>query len=352
MASSRNCSCWSPAERRVLDDRQVDVVVLVGPDRVEPQRERAHVRRELLSGHPVESGIHVEPLLQDLLAAREGDVVEIAGEEDVPEADREPALERVDALELPAADDRRRPLSAGSRRSDVRGPTGTSQMPLIVSRCGTSWLEMPSQGFGSAGFRNSDRFGETRERVVAAERVPAREPPLQADLQRVVPRLSPRSWWCSRRRNAGTGAAGARARWSGPGSRRPPSPASIRRTGSAPRRSGSRSLAWSRTRARAQVLQRCGVDVPRGLDVGAMVADIRRFEHPPPRQLALHANLPALHPRRHRARVEERDALPQERLDAQRRSDRLLDASLERVRQRVDEASGRCRARASGWWSN
>ena len=90
-------------------------------------------------------------------------------------------------------------------------------------------------------------------------------------------------------------------------------------------------------RARAQILQRRRVDVARRLDVRAAVADVGRLEHHLPGQLALDADLEALHPRRLGLGIEEGDALAEERLDALRGALRLLNAPLEWIRQGLDE---------------
>ena len=93
----------------------------------------------------------------------------------------------------------------------------------------------------------------------------------------------------------------------------------------------------SRDREGAQVLVGRGVDVPRRLQLRAVVADIAGFRDPAPADLALNADLPPLRARRLRVGIEEGDALAEERLHAERVADRLGDAVRERVRQRGDE---------------
>src|SRR4030095_11435719 len=72
-------------ERRVLDDRQVEIADRIRAKEVEPNRERADVRRELLRRDLVEARIGVEPALDRLLIARKRDVLEVSGEQEVPE---------------------------------------------------------------------------------------------------------------------------------------------------------------------------------------------------------------------------------------------------------------------------
>ena len=90
----------------LMSDRS-KLLTLSVPDVLEAQRERAHVRSQLLRRDLVEPGVGVEPARQRPLARRQRDVVDVAGEDDVAEAEREAALVGVDARELPAADQRR-----------------------------------------------------------------------------------------------------------------------------------------------------------------------------------------------------------------------------------------------------
>ena len=141
IASNRNCSDLRPPRLVFLSsDRST---LLVRSPRTESSRS-GNVRTfdaELLRRHPVEPGVGVEPARQRRIV--DGDVVEVAGEEHVPEG--RPGI-RSGACRSPGPASRRSARStAGSASPPKRRPrpNGSSQMPLTDSRCGTSWLEMP-----------------------------------------------------------------------------------------------------------------------------------------------------------------------------------------------------------------
>ena len=160
-----------------------------------------------------------------------------------------------------------------------------------------------------------DLLREAREGVVGADRVARGKAPLEARLQRVVPRLA----FVGGRVDGIELRIGAKQ------------PLALDVRAAEVRDGRDRQQVEERVRhvlaqiidprliadrARAQVLQRVRVQIPVRLDLRAAVAYVGDLGDPASRQLALDAHLPALHPRRERTGIEERDALAHERLRA------------------------------------
>src|SRR5712691_11762851 len=93
---------------RGLDDRKVPQVDAVGANVAQPRREGAEVGAELSRGVELKTGVRIEPAGGRALALGQRDVVDVSHKQDVAPGERRPALPRVDALELPSAEERLR----------------------------------------------------------------------------------------------------------------------------------------------------------------------------------------------------------------------------------------------------
>ena len=223
-ASSRNCSRTGPVT--VVFLRSDRSTLLMSSNRTESNRS-GKVRTfetSCCAGDPVER-VDVEPALEGPLAVRDADVVGATGEQQIAEvADRPAGLVPVDPdiCQPPmirsttgfAFDPNRRPR-----------PNGSSTMPLSDYAVRRIEIRDLSNRRRIPWIQKGDRLLEARPRVADVERVAAREAPLQAELQRVVPRLSFVRRRIDRRRSAGRAAAAAVAESSRRGIPPEPTPA-------------------------------------------------------------------------------------------------------------------------------
>src|SRR5574340_1704723 len=113
---------------RIFDDGEIQRIQAVSADPREARGKGAKVVAELLRAGPLETGVHVEPAVDGPLAFRDHDVVEIAVEDSITEAQRLPGLPAVDTLHLPTAEKQdggrgglRHPLSPSAKRQFVNG---------------------------------------------------------------------------------------------------------------------------------------------------------------------------------------------------------------------------------------
>src|SRR5687767_8282307 len=93
------------ANSGVLQDRQVPAIVGSGANAGEPKRERPKIRCELASRLCDKARIGIEPPVYIPLAARERNIFDIAGEENVSKSDRLTGVYQPHGAQLPSADD-------------------------------------------------------------------------------------------------------------------------------------------------------------------------------------------------------------------------------------------------------
>src|SRR5437016_6276432 len=91
------------ANGEVLDRREVPACPSIAADAAEEQREGSQVLIQLLTRHAIEAGVHIEPLAHVALVLGERNVLDIAIEDGVAEAERSARLAKHDSVQLPAA---------------------------------------------------------------------------------------------------------------------------------------------------------------------------------------------------------------------------------------------------------
>lgn len=91
------------ADGEVLHDGEIPTVLAIAADAAEAERGLAVVAGELLVGVAVEAGIDVEPAIDVALRGGERDVLNVADEDGVAEAERASGLDCHHCADLPAA---------------------------------------------------------------------------------------------------------------------------------------------------------------------------------------------------------------------------------------------------------
>src|SRR5262245_2971818 len=169
--------------------RKVPALLVVSAQAAEPQREGAHVAGQLLRRVAVEAGVGVEPAINVALIPFEFEVLDVAGEYHIAEADRRPRLALHDEGDLPAADES---VGAARQVAGELAPLAEWQFGDAAGRDAVRAVEAADGlvRYGIGRVQELDRFHQLRPGVGQLEGQSFGEAFLDLRLQRVIPRIA------------------------------------------------------------------------------------------------------------------------------------------------------------------